>query len=265
MKHTITNSSVSLSAWCSGKNKRYLLELELFNEIDPDASVFSTASVGRATFKLRKKVNNTNWSRLLKSKANAPRNMHVWWSLSEKYKDEMKAIQTEKKNETANQNPEKEKEKASEEGKNEEADTVDERTPEQIAIDAEKEKAKKAYRKRVRLVKKREKKHLKKIKRDQKEEQKDTESKHKEELDNIKKKYEQKIASAKESATKERDALDEALKQEIARIEAGEFAGSDDGSSYFGSIFDNVLKSFFPDSKQPDATSADSAIHSSEL
>lgn len=44
------------------------------------------ASVGRAVFTL-KKAKNATWARLLKAKAK-PANMHVWWSMKEKYADE---------------------------------------------------------------------------------------------------------------------------------------------------------------------------------
>lgn len=45
------------------------------------------SSVGRAMLTMKKAVNGT-WPRLLKARAKRPGNMHVWWSMKEKYEKE---------------------------------------------------------------------------------------------------------------------------------------------------------------------------------
>jgi len=92
----ILETGVRLSATCKGKNKKFLLELDLFDAIDKENSSWNMASVGRGTFTLSKAKAQTPWVRLLKSHGK-PRNMHTWWHLHEKYADELKELA--KKNE----------------------------------------------------------------------------------------------------------------------------------------------------------------------
>ena len=86
---SITAATVRLHATCKGKNKRFVLELALFEPIDAAASTWSMASVGRGTMTLVKVSPRVRWERLLQSATDKPRNMGTWWELHEKYKDEV--------------------------------------------------------------------------------------------------------------------------------------------------------------------------------
>lgn len=66
---------------------RFKLELEFFDEIVPENSTWSHESVGRAYITLAKK-NRTRWKRLMKGEEK-PHNMHFWWSMHEKYSNEL--------------------------------------------------------------------------------------------------------------------------------------------------------------------------------
>eukprot|EP00471_Norrisiella_sphaerica_P006365 CAMPEP_0184483008 /NCGR_PEP_ID=MMETSP0113_2-20130426/4614_1 /TAXON_ID=91329 /ORGANISM="Norrisiella sphaerica, Strain BC52" /LENGTH=506 /DNA_ID=CAMNT_0026863127 /DNA_START=348 /DNA_END=1868 /DNA_ORIENTATION=- len=85
--------SVSMKA--SNTEKSYLLTLELYGEVDPEASTYSVHTFGVSfVLKKRKKV----WKRLLKNKDLKPRNMHLWWELYDKYQDDMEKLESEEKN-----------------------------------------------------------------------------------------------------------------------------------------------------------------------
>lgn len=68
---------------CRAKKKRFGLSLDLLRDIDPDKSSWSMASVGRATFTLRKKEPGP-WARLLRSRQKLP-HMHRWWAMAEQH------------------------------------------------------------------------------------------------------------------------------------------------------------------------------------
>lgn len=61
--------------------------MELFDEIVPENSTWTHESVGRANIILEKK-NNGKWRRLIKSEEKLP-NIHSWWSMQEKFSDEI--------------------------------------------------------------------------------------------------------------------------------------------------------------------------------
>lgn len=83
---TIAPQSFTFVAECKSKRKVFELRFDPLKELDGEASSWTMASVGRAVFTL-KKAKNATWARLLKAKAK-PANMHVWWSMKEKYADE---------------------------------------------------------------------------------------------------------------------------------------------------------------------------------
>ena len=63
---SITGTRVSFSGIGRQKPKRYVIDLELYREIDANASTWSFGSVGTIRFQLRKKEEGS-WSRLLAS------------------------------------------------------------------------------------------------------------------------------------------------------------------------------------------------------
>lgn len=69
----------------SQEKKKYVLNLELFDEIDSDLSEWSFGSVGKLSCTLVKKRPNTIWPRLLKDQKLKIPNMHIWWEMKEKY------------------------------------------------------------------------------------------------------------------------------------------------------------------------------------
>jgi hypothetical protein len=63
---------------------RYDLNLELFGEIDTNASYFELGSVGRLYANLTKAGGASRWRRLLKGTERHP-NMQLWWEIHEKH------------------------------------------------------------------------------------------------------------------------------------------------------------------------------------
>eukprot|EP00499_Haloplacidia_sp_CaronLabIsolate_P007576 CAMPEP_0196770316 /NCGR_PEP_ID=MMETSP1104-20130614/1071_1 /TAXON_ID=33652 /ORGANISM="Cafeteria sp., Strain Caron Lab Isolate" /LENGTH=330 /DNA_ID=CAMNT_0042140427 /DNA_START=97 /DNA_END=1089 /DNA_ORIENTATION=- len=88
---SMTNTSLHLLAPCEKSGKRFELRLDFLRDIVPDNSTWSVASVGRMTFTLAKSESDDAWPRLLKSRRK-PGNMHVWWSMRERYEGEMKNL-----------------------------------------------------------------------------------------------------------------------------------------------------------------------------
>ncbi|KAH7647522.1 hypothetical protein FG379_000738 [Cryptosporidium bovis] len=69
----------------SHEKKKYILELELFDEVDPELSECSSGSVGKLSCTLLKKNGNNKWPRLLKDRNLKILNMHTWWEMKEKH------------------------------------------------------------------------------------------------------------------------------------------------------------------------------------
>ena len=61
--------------------------MELYDEIIPENSTWWHESVGRANIVLEKK-NKAKWKRLTKNEEKMP-NMHFWWSMQEKFNNEI--------------------------------------------------------------------------------------------------------------------------------------------------------------------------------
>jgi len=91
-KVTLTNNSLLFEAVGRQKPKTFRLNLTFNKEIDPEASTWSFASVGRISFTIAKKDHET-WPRLLESKLK-PKNMYSWYdrqtALDEQVKKEAK-------------------------------------------------------------------------------------------------------------------------------------------------------------------------------
>ena len=72
--------------------KVFILDLQFLKNINPSNSTWSMASVGRMVFTIRKDNElGTNWARLLKSKKKQ-NNMHFWYEMQEKYREELEKI-----------------------------------------------------------------------------------------------------------------------------------------------------------------------------
>lgn len=68
----------------SHEKKKYVLNLELFDNVDSELSEWSFGSVGKLSCTLVKKKPNTIWPRLLKDQKLKIPNMHIWWEMKEK-------------------------------------------------------------------------------------------------------------------------------------------------------------------------------------
>lgn len=76
-------------ATCREKRKAFTLALDLNGDIVPENCTWANAAVGRASLTLRKATEKP-WPRLLNG-TKKPGNMHSWWSMQEKYADELEA------------------------------------------------------------------------------------------------------------------------------------------------------------------------------
>ncbi len=65
-----------------------MLSLETYDEIVPGNSTWTHEAVGRAYIQIEKRL-PAKWKRLTKGEVK-PANMHSWWSMQEKYSDEIK-------------------------------------------------------------------------------------------------------------------------------------------------------------------------------
>ncbi|CAM9414755.1 unnamed protein product, partial [Phaeothamnion confervicola] len=86
---------LSLRLDASKDRKRFVLELDLWEEVDPTASAWSLGSVGRVTITLRKKAGRTKWPRLLGDAGKKLQNQHTWWSKQEQFTDELEDVEEE--------------------------------------------------------------------------------------------------------------------------------------------------------------------------
>lgn len=96
---SFTNETLLFEAVGRQKPKTFRLNLTFHGEIDPERSVWSFASVGRISFTIAKKTNET-WPKLLAGKIK-PKNMHTWYdrqvALDEEAKKEKEAAKKEAK------------------------------------------------------------------------------------------------------------------------------------------------------------------------
>src|SRR5438105_3666747 len=67
---------------------KYELFLDLFEDVDPEASYFEFESVGRLYMNLTKANKPSRWRRLLKSTERMP-NLQLWWELHEKHEESL--------------------------------------------------------------------------------------------------------------------------------------------------------------------------------
>mmetsp|Transcript_8434 Transcript_8434/g.10993 ORF Transcript_8434/g.10993 Transcript_8434/m.10993 type:complete len:445 (+) Transcript_8434:88-1422(+) len=175
-KVDIKEDSISVEAMCKGKKKEFNLKLDLLKPIHIENSTWTMASVGRGTFTLSKQRQNTKWARLLKSRENKPKNMHVWWQLHEKYEAELnQAVKDEAERRIAEANAktasETDGEGTTEVGKEDSAtiDESDAKTDDESGQSSEELELQKARKKHVKMLKKEAKAEKKKAKKSKKE------------------------------------------------------------------------------------------------
>lgn len=65
---------------------KYELDLNLFDDVDVEASKYELGSVGRLSVTLAKKGRPNRWRRLLQQTEKLP-NMQIWWDLHSKYEE----------------------------------------------------------------------------------------------------------------------------------------------------------------------------------
>ncbi|KAG5179123.1 hypothetical protein JKP88DRAFT_201323 [Tribonema minus] len=84
---------VTLKASTTGR-KQFLLDLQLFGDIDPEASTWQLGSVGRCTLQLKKMQEKpSRWPSLLKEGFKKPPNMHFWYDKHESYSEELETLE----------------------------------------------------------------------------------------------------------------------------------------------------------------------------
>jgi len=94
-KVTLTNNSLLFEAVGRQKPKTFRLNLTFNKEIDPEASTWSFASVGRLSFTIAKREHET-WPRLLETKVK-PKNMYAWYDRQTALDEQVKKEAKEKK------------------------------------------------------------------------------------------------------------------------------------------------------------------------
>lgn len=99
------------------KPKRYVVDLELYGEIDAEASSWSFGSVGTVRFRL-KKATGGDWKRLAKGEPNSK--VRVWWEHQEQVQKEDKRLRQEAEKERREREA---KEKRGQEAKDKQAST----------------------------------------------------------------------------------------------------------------------------------------------
>jgi hypothetical protein len=72
----------------SSHQMRYVVDWDLYDEVDMEACSYSMSSLGRMTVTLEKKVKGY-WKLPMKGKK--PGNMQIWWEIKGKYKKDMKS------------------------------------------------------------------------------------------------------------------------------------------------------------------------------
>ncbi|EER01850.1 hypothetical protein Pmar_PMAR028302 [Perkinsus marinus ATCC 50983] len=94
----ITRSKIEVKAIGehSGKKHEYILKLSFFDEVDPTASKWAMASVGKLSATLVKANRRSKWPRLLVSKEKKVNNMHYWMDYAEIHEESLKALPTPK-------------------------------------------------------------------------------------------------------------------------------------------------------------------------
>jgi len=90
-QHFIQAERLGVSSGCKNSDKRFQLELDLFDAVNASASSWAVTSVGRGTFTLAKTAPLAKWSRLLRS-TTRPKNMHIWFERQEQFDDELDAL-----------------------------------------------------------------------------------------------------------------------------------------------------------------------------
>ncbi|GBG23892.1 Hypothetical Protein FCC1311_001112 [Hondaea fermentalgiana] len=225
----ILSKRVSLSATCKGKHKTFHLELELLDEIDPDKSSWTLASVGRGTFSLVKAEPDVRWHRLLKSATDKPRNMHTWWQLTEKYAKELDDLDA-AKTKTSKEKPKRDGKAAEDEANGDVQGTAGEGTGEKAEVDpvvAAQEAERAALQKRAKKDNKRASKEAKKA-------TKAVDAELKEKLRALDEKHTADRKAAEDEAKKAKDVIGETKKKQLEQIQehlAEALAKLDDGTS----------------------------------
>lgn len=87
---TISENRFDLSISCRIDKQilRYELHLDLFENVDVNASYYEMGSVGRLYANLTKASKPSRWRRLLKGTEKIP-NMQVWWEIHEKWDEKL--------------------------------------------------------------------------------------------------------------------------------------------------------------------------------
>ena len=75
------------------------LDLDLFGEIDADASSGSFASVGRYNVVLKKQNAPIYWKTIVKLGSELPKNVKTWWDMKEKFSKELESYEKEEEDE----------------------------------------------------------------------------------------------------------------------------------------------------------------------
>jgi desulfoferrodoxin-like iron-binding protein len=83
----VTLSSNGLKLQGSKDKKLFSLSIDFFGDIDPDQSTWTSGSVGRMIFTIKKQGVASKWPKLLSHGANKPSQMHLWWDKQEEFRE----------------------------------------------------------------------------------------------------------------------------------------------------------------------------------
>lgn len=74
---------------------KFELNLELFQDVNKDESIWDFSSVGRFVVTLKKQMPNMYWDRLLRDQNEHVQNMKVWFEMRNKFEEELKSYMEE--------------------------------------------------------------------------------------------------------------------------------------------------------------------------
>ncbi len=74
---------------------KFELNLELFQDVNKDESIWDFSSVGRFHVTLKKQMANMYWDRLLRDANEHPTNMKIWFEMRTKFEDQLQAYMDE--------------------------------------------------------------------------------------------------------------------------------------------------------------------------
>ncbi|KAK8822033.1 hypothetical protein WA538_000130 [Blastocystis sp. DL] len=104
------------------RGKKFILNLKLRKELNPEECHWNDASVGRLVLMMKKKERG-HWENIISKDEKVPRNMHTWWAMKDQLEKE---DETTRKQEEQKRQEEDKKKKEEEKLKEDEAKAAEE-------------------------------------------------------------------------------------------------------------------------------------------